>query len=85
MKTVLWYIFGLDELPTRSHEDGIKTILGIRQRYSAKGVDENDLLIIACASVEEIDLVSEERPQRQLQETRPIGEFRQCADMLMSG
>ncbi|MBL8823022.1 MAG: DUF4411 family protein [Planctomycetia bacterium] len=44
----------------------IKTILGIRQRYSPKGVDENDLLIIARASVDEIDLVSEERLQHQL-------------------
>ena len=44
----------------------IQAILGIRQRFSAKGVDENDLLIIARASIEGIDLVSEERPQRQL-------------------
>lgn len=44
----------------------IKAILGIGQRFSAKGVDENDLLIIACASIMGIDLVSEERPQLQL-------------------
>jgi hypothetical protein len=44
----------------------IKRILGIRQRFSPKGVDENDVFIIARASIEGIDLVSEERPQRQL-------------------
>lgn len=43
----------------------IKATLAIR-RFSAKGVDENDLLIIARAAVERVDLVSEERPQRQL-------------------
>lgn len=46
----------------------IKNILGIRQRFSPRGVDENDLLIVARASTEGIDLVSEERPQRQLPE-----------------
>jgi len=58
----------------------IKAILGIRQRFSAKGVDENDLLIIGI-----LILYPRRGPNGSFQPTWPIGESPQCADMLMSG
>ena len=45
----------------------IKTLLGIQEdRYSPKGVDEKDLLIIATASIEGLVLISDEAKQATL-------------------
>ena len=45
----------------------IKTLLGIQEdRYSPKGVDENDLLIIATTSIEGLVLISNEAKQATL-------------------
>jgi len=45
----------------------IKNLLGIQDdKYHPKGVGENDLLIIATAAIEGIDLVSNEGRQNQI-------------------
>ena len=45
----------------------IKTIIGVaNDNYHPKGVGENDILIIATAKIEEIDLVSDEGRQAQV-------------------
>ena len=45
----------------------IKDLLGIDdERYSPKGVDENDLFIIAAAKIKGLELVSEEARQANL-------------------
>lgn len=44
----------------------IKTLLGIKNdKYNPHGVNENDVIIVATAKVEEHELISEEKPQLQ--------------------
>jgi hypothetical protein len=45
----------------------LQQTLGILEHgYSAKGVDENDLIVVATAKVNDVGLVTEEAPQLQL-------------------
>lgn len=49
----------------------IKNMLGIQEDgYHADGVDENDLLVIACARVHGYELVSDEREQPALPQNK---------------
>ena len=49
----------------------IKNMLGIQEDgYHADGVDENDLLVIACARVHGYELVSDEREQLALPQNK---------------